>query len=235
MRSEAGGLAKPARHGKLLGSKQGVFMSDSLEVVTRSATGTRESRRLRRQGMVPAILYGHGEKCVDLAAKREALEAVIRHGGRVVDLTGSVKESALIRELQWDTYGIEPIHVDLLRVSKTERVRVRVPVDLRGEAPGHRAGGTINIVLHEIEIECTPDQIPEKIHAQVSGLEVGGVVKVHDLELPAGALAVTDADEPVVTCTMVGGKLEEAAATAAVEPEVIGRKAAEEGEGEAEE
>jgi large subunit ribosomal protein L25 len=160
---------------------------------------------------------------------------VIRHGGRVVDLTGSVKESALIRELQWDTYGIEPIHVDLLRVSKTERVRVRVPVDLRGEAPGHRAGGTINIVLHEIEIECTPDQIPEKIHAQVSGLEVGGVVKVHDLELPAGALAVTDADEPVVTCTMVGGKLEEAAATAAVEPEVIGRKAAEEGEGEAEE
>jgi large subunit ribosomal protein L25 len=113
-------------------------MSDSLEVVTRSATGTRESRRLRRQGMVPAILYGHGEKCVDLAAKREALELVIRHGSRVVDLTGAVKESALIRELQWDTFGLEPIHVDLLRVSKTDRVKVKVPVDLRGDAPGGR-------------------------------------------------------------------------------------------------
>ena len=97
-------------------------MSDSLEVMPRSGTGTLESRRLRRQRLVPAILYGHGEKCVDLAAKREALEAVIRHGSRVVDLNGAVKESALIRELQWDTFGIEPIHVDLMRVSKTERV-----------------------------------------------------------------------------------------------------------------
>ncbi len=209
-------------------------MSDSLEVMPRSGTGTRESRRLRRQGLVPAILYGHGEKCVDLAAKREALEAVIRHGSRVVDLNGAVKESALIRELQWDTFGIEPIHVDLLRVSKTERVKVKVPVDLRGDAPGHRAGGTVNLVLHEVEIECTPDQIPEKIHAQIGSLEVGGFVKVHDLELPPGAVAVTDGEEPVVTCTMAGGKVEEAATAAPAEPEVIGRKAAEEGEGEAE-
>lgn len=208
-------------------------MSDSLEVVARSATGTRESRRLRRQGLVPAILYGHGEKCVDLAAKREALEAVIRHGSRVVDLSGAVKESALIRELQWDTFGIEPIHVDLLRVSKTERVKVKVPIDLRGDAPGHRAGGTVNLVLHEVEIECTPDQIPDKIHAQIAALEVGGVVKVHDLELPAGAVAVTEGDEPVVTCTMAGVKMEEAAGAAPAEPEVIGRKAAGEGEGEA--
>jgi large subunit ribosomal protein L25 len=208
-------------------------MSDSLEVVTRAATGTRESRRLRRQGLVPAILYGHGEKCVDLAAKREALEAVIRHGSRVVDLTGAVKESALIRELQWDTFGVQPIHVDLLRVSKTERVKVKVPIDLRGDAPGHRAGGTVNLVLHEVEIECTPDQIPEKIHAQIAALEVGGAVKVHDLELPAGAVAVTDGDEPVVTCTMAGGKVEEAGAVSPAEPEVIGRKPTEEGEGEA--
>jgi len=183
--------------------------------------------------MVPAILYGHGEKCVDLAAKREALEAVIRHGSRVVDLTGAVKESALIRELQWDTFGIEPIHVDLLRVSKTDRVKVKVPIDLRGDAPGHRAGGTVNLVLHEVEIECTPDLIPEKIHVQIASLEVGGVVKVHDLELPAGAVAVTEGEEPVVTCTMAGGKVKETAAAAPAEPEVIGRKATEEGEGEA--
>ncbi len=210
-------------------------MSDSLEVVTRSATGTRESRRLRRQGLVPAILYGHGEACVDLATKREALDAVIRHGSRVVDLTGAVKESALIRELQWDVYGIEPIHVDLLRVSKTERIKVKVPVDLRGDAPGHRSGGTVTIVLHEVEIECTPDQIPEKIHAHVGSLGVGGAVKVHDLELPPGAVAVTPGDEVVVTCLIAGAKVEEAAEAGAAEPEVIGRKAAEEGEGEAEE
>jgi large subunit ribosomal protein L25 len=185
--------------------------------------------------MVPAVLYGHGEKVVDLAASRDALEAVIRHGGRVVDLHGAVKESALIRELQWDTFGIQPIHVDLLRVSKSDRVKVKVPIDLRGDAPGHRAGGTVNLVLHEIEIECTPDLIPEKIHAQIGKLELGGTVKVHDLELPKGAKALADADELVVTCMVAGVKPEEAVAGAAAEPELIGRKPAEEAEGGAEE
>ena len=95
-------------------------MSDSIEVSSRQATGTQASRRLRRQGLVPAILYGHGEKCIDLSTKREALELIVRHGSRVVELTGAVKTSALVRELQWDTFGVEPIHVDFLRVSASD-------------------------------------------------------------------------------------------------------------------
>jgi len=208
-------------------------MSDSLEVLPRKATGSRESRRLRRQGRVPAVLYGHGEKCVDLAAKREAIEAVVRHGSRVVELKGAVKTSALVRELQWDTFGIEPIHVDFLRVSASDRVKVKVPVDLKGEAPGHRAGGVVTLLVHEIEIECTPDAIPEKIHVQVGKLELGGLIKMHDLELPKGARVVTDSDETVVSCVLPTQKGEEAAAPTAAEPELIGRKPAEEGEGEA--
>jgi len=208
-------------------------MSDTLEVVPRKATGTRECRRLRRQGLVPAILYGHGEKCVGLAAKREAIEAVVRHGSRIVELKGAVKESALVRELQWDTYGIEPIHLDLLRVSKSDRIKVKVPIDLKGEAPGHRAGGIVTLLLHEIEIECTPDTIPEKIHAQVGKLDLGGVIKVHDLDLPKGARVVAEGDETVVSCTLPSKKGEEAAVPGAAEPELIGRKPAEEGEGEA--
>lgn len=209
-------------------------MSDSLEVVPRKATGSHESRRLRRQGFVPAVLYGHGEKCIDLAAKREAIQAVVRHGGRVVELKGAVQEKALIRELQWDTFGVEPIHIDLLRVSKSDRVKVKVPVDMKGEAPGQRAGGIVTLLVHEIEIECTPDAIPEKIHALVGKLELGGVIKIHDLELPKGARVVTDSDETVVSCMLPTAKGDETAGTAGVgEPEVIGRKAAEEGEGEA--
>jgi len=205
-------------------------MSDSLEVVARPATGSRESRRLRRQGFVPAILYGHGEKCVDLAARREALEAVIRHGSRIVELKGAVKTSALVRELQWDTFGVEPLHVDLVRVDKSERIKVRVPLDLRGDAPGHRSGGTVTMVLHEIEIECTPDTIPEKIHVHVGKLEVGGLIKVHDIELPKGAKAITDGDETAVSCTITTHKTDETAPAGAAEPEIIGRKAGEEGE-----
>jgi len=211
-------------------------MSDSLEVVARKTVGSRESRRLRRQGLVPAILYGHGEKCVGLAAKREAIQAVVRHGSRIVELKGAVKESALIRELQWDTYGIEPIHIDLLRVSKSDRIKVKVPVDLKGEAPGHRAGGIVTLLVHEIEIECTPDTIPEKIHAQIGKLELGGTIKAHDLELPKGARVTHEGDETIVSCTLPSKKGDEAAApTATAEPEVIGRKAAEEGEAPASE
>jgi large subunit ribosomal protein L25 len=208
-------------------------MSDSVEVKLRQATGSRESRRLRRQGLVPAVLYGHGEKCVDLVATREAVQAAVRHGSRIVELKGAVKTGALIRELQWDTFGVEPIHIDFLRVSATDRVKVKVPVDLKGECPGQRAGGIVNLILHEIELECRADAVPEKIHAAVGKLQLGGSIKVHDLELPAGAKALAAADEIVVSCVVPVEKGEEAAA-AAVEPELIGRKPAEEGEAEAE-
>jgi large subunit ribosomal protein L25 len=208
-------------------------MSDSVEVKLRKATGSRESRRLRKQGLVPAVLYGHGEKCVDLAATREAVQAAVRHGSRIVELKGAVKTGALIRELQWDTFGVEPIHVDFLRVSATDRVKVKVPVDLKGECPGQRAGGVVNLILHEIELECRADAVPEKIHAAVGKLQLGGSIKVHDLELPAGAKALAAADDVVVSCVVPVEKGEEAAAAAA-EPELIGRKPAEEGEAEAE-
>lgn len=202
-------------------------MSESLEVVARPATGSHASRRLRRQGMVPLVLYGHGEKCVDLAAHRDAVDAVIRHGSRVVELKGAVKTSALVRELQWDTFGNEPMHLDLMRVDARERVKVRVPIDLRGECPGQREGGVVTLLHHELDLECTADAIPERIHAAVGNLHVGGTIKIRDLDLPKGAKAIADADETVVSCALPSHKVEEAAPVA--EPEVIGRKAAEEG------
>jgi len=208
-------------------------MSDSVEVKLRKETGTRASRKLRREGFVPAVLYGHGEKCVDLVATRDAVQAAVRHGSRIVELKGAVKTGALIRELQWDTFGVEPVHVDFLRVSATDRVKVKVPVDLKGECPGQRNGGVVSLILHEIELECRADAVPEKIHAAVGKLQLGGTIKVHDLELPAGAKALVDGDDAVVTCTVPVEKGEEAVAGGA-EPELIGRKPTEEGEAEAE-
>lgn len=206
-------------------------MSDSVEVKLRTVKGSRASRKLRREGLVPGILYGHGEKCVDLVVTREAVQAAVRHGSRIVELKGAVKTGALIRELQWDTYGVEPVHIDFLRVSASDRVKVKVPIDMKGECPGQRAGGVVNLILHEIELECTADAVPEKIHVAVGQLNIGGVIKVHDLELPAGAKALVDGDDAVVTCTVAVEKGEDAA-LAGVEPELIGRKPTEEGEAE---
>ncbi|MFM9059302.1 MAG: 50S ribosomal protein L25 [Planctomycetaceae bacterium] len=208
-------------------------MSDTLETLPRTVDGSRGSRRLRQQGLVPANLYGHGEKNISLAAKREAIEAIVRHGSLFIELTGAVKTGAVVRELQWDAMGSEPIHLDLLRVSKSDKVKVRVPIDVKGECPGLRAGGVLTLVLHELEIECTAEAIPDHIHAQVGHLEVGHAIHVRDLELPKGARALANPEETVVTCLVPGKKAEEAAA-GPVEPEVIGRKAGEEGEAAAE-
>lgn len=209
-------------------------MSDAVDVTLRQGTGSREGRKLRSQGLVPAVLYGHGEKCVNLVATRDQIKAAVRHGSRIVELKGAVKTSALVRDLQWDTFGVEPLHVDFLRVSASDRIKVRVPIDLKGECPGQRAGGVLSLILHEIDLECTADAVPERIHVNVSHLQLGGTVKVHDLELPAGAKAVADGDTTVVSCAVPHEKGEEAGAMAGAEPEVIGRKAAEEGEAEAE-
>lgn len=204
--------------------------SEALEVMARDGTGSKECQRLRRKGLVPAVLYGHGEACVNLAAKRESIEAVLRHGSMYVELQGAASGGAIIRETQWDTFGAEPLHIDFLRASRTERVKVKVPIDMKGEAPGHRNGGIVTLVVHELELECTPDAIPDHLHAMVGSLDVGGHITVADLELPAGAKVLADPSDVLVTCVRPGEKAEAGAASA--EPEVIGRKAGEEGASE---
>src|SRR5205823_9021521 len=114
-------------------------MAEAVTLVTqkREGRGTREARRLRQKGLVPAVVYGHKEATVAVALPGEELEKAIRHGARVVDLhtDGSVQK-ALIREVQWDHLGKELLHVDFARVAADERVVVTVPVEVRGTAPG---------------------------------------------------------------------------------------------------
>lgn len=185
-------------------------MSDSLQVTARTATGTRACRKLRQAGNVPAILYGHGEECVDLSLRREDVEAMVRHGSRTVELHGAVSTPALVRELQWNTYGTEPLHVDFLRIDLAEKILVTVPVELRGECPGAKAGGTFKHVVHEVQVECTAQTIPEVAVAHVAHLEAGGVLRIKDLEIPEGTTATLDDEEVVASCLLPGQKLEEA-------------------------
>lgn len=188
-------------------------MSDSLEVMPRDVTGTRACEKLRREGKIPAILYGHGEQCVDLTVTREAVEAMVRHGSKTVELRGAVSTPALVRELQWNTYGTEPLHVDFLRIDLAEKILVIVPVELRGECPGVKKGGVFKHVLQEVQVECTAQTIPESTVAHIAHLEAGGVLRVKDLELPAGTRATAAAEEVVISCLLPGQKLDEATDT----------------------
>jgi large subunit ribosomal protein L25 len=208
-------------------------MAEVLNVKLRQETGTRPMRRLRRLGAIPAVLYGHGEKTLSLAIPQVEVAAAMRHGSRLVELKGDLTEKAFIRELQWDTYGLEVVHMDLTRISEHERVRVQVAIELRGEAPGVKEGGVVHHLIHELSIECAVSAIPDKLHVNINALNKGSEIKVSDLAVPEGVKVFTPADEVVVHCVEPVEAPEEApAAIEGAEPEVIGRKAEEDEEEE---
>ena len=207
-------------------------MAESLKVESRESRGKRDARRLRRTGNIPAVLYGHGEANRSLAVTADEMAAVVRHGSRVVELTGAVNEKALIRELQWDTYGAHVLHVDFTRVSEHERIEVKVKVELRGQAAGAKDGGIVEHLVHEVEIECEALSIPDKIELNISNLQKDGHLLASDLQLPAGVVLITDPETMIVHCVEARAEEEVGAAAGVAEPEVIGRKAEEEGEAE---
>jgi large subunit ribosomal protein L25 len=207
-------------------------MADTLNVQMRDSRGKRNARRLRETGTIPAVLYGHGEQNMSLAVQASELAAVVRHGGRVVDLGGALKEKALIKNLQWDVFGTEVLHIDFSRVSEHERVEVSVPVVLRGQAPGVKEGGVIEHLLHEVEIDCEAVSMPDHVEISVKDLHLNGELTAAQIKLPEGVKLLTDPEAIVVHCVPPAAEEEAAEGGAGgAEPEVIGRKD-EDGEGE---
>ncbi|GHT21972.1 50S ribosomal protein L25 [Planctomycetales bacterium] len=205
----------------------------SLPVKLRDTHGKRRNRRLRGSGIIPAVLYGHNKEVKSLSVQGDELETIIRHGNHFVALTGDLNESAFIKEVQWNTWGNEVLHVDFARVSAHEKVHVTVPLELRGEAPGIKDGGVVKHVLHTVELECEAAAVPEKIDVNINHLVFGQTLHVKDLELPKGAVPLVDAETAVVSCAAPVEVSEESDTEATEEePEVIGRKKADEEESE---
>lgn len=208
-------------------------MADVLQVEQRTTTGKRSNWRMRCQGKLPGILYGHGEAPVMLSVPADQLRATLRHGHKVVDLAGAASGQALLQDIQWDAFQQHLVHVDLLRVDANERVTVEVPVLLKGEAPGEHHGGVVAHLVHHVEIETSPISIPEALHININHLELHGSLTLADIyDLPEGAALVTDAKTVAVQCEEPAVDEEEEVAAAGVEPEVIGRKADEDEEAE---
>jgi len=202
----------------------------TLSVKLRDESGKRANRRLRSTGRVPAVLYGHGQAVKSLTLQADQLNAAVRHGNRFVALSGGLAENAFIKDVQWNTWGTEILHVDFARVDAHEKVRVTVAIELRGEAPGTKDGGVVKLTMHTIELECEAASIPEKIDVNINHLEFGKVLHVSDLTLPPGVKALVEAIAPVVSCVAPVEVSEEETSADEAEPEVIGRKKAEEEE-----
>jgi large subunit ribosomal protein L25 len=210
-------------------------MAKSLNVKRRESLGTANTRRLRKTGVVPAVLYGHGEANLSLAVAAEDLLGIIRLGHKLVTLQGDAAEGAFIKSVQWDVYGKDVLHVDLLRVSETELVETTVTIELRGTAPGISEGGIVEHLVHEVEIDCPAAAVPDKLVIPINELHLNKAIHASDIVLPQGAKLLSDPDTVVVHCVPphVVAELEPTGAVAepgAAEPELIRKEKAEEGE-----
>lgn len=200
-------------------------MADVFQVELRDQTGTAATKRLRRTGMVPAVLYGHGEENKHLAIPEVQVRSLLRHHGKMVELAGSVKETALVSSVHWDPLGIDVLHLDLIRVNLKELVDVTVPIHLHGDAIGSREGGIMLENMHEVDIRCPAGSIPESLRLEVGDLQVGSHKVASDLELPEGVELVTPGDAVIAHIEAVRGGEDddEAEVNMGAEPEVIAK------------
>lgn len=193
-------------------------MSDvvTLKTQPRTKTGSAAAIKLRKQGLVPGIVYGHKQNNVQVVVSAEELDRAIRvQHARVLDLEIDGKpETVLIRELQWDYLGKQMIHVDFERKDRSELVRVTIPVELRN-TPKATGGGVLDQPLHTLHIECPLGGIPEAIRIDITNLTLGQPIHISDLTLPEG-VKVLESPEAVVVQLKLPGI--EPVATAPTEP-----------------
>jgi len=211
----------------------------SLEASHRSDVGKGVARKLRAGGRVPGVYYGRGEESIPLTVALKDLEAVIEsaEGSNVIvdlKLSGEAAKDrkALIREIQRHPVAGLILHLDLQHISLTERIVVEVPIVLIGTPLGVKdAGGILEHLMREVEVECLPTDIPSKLEVDVSALQIGDSLHVSDLKVERGQI-LTEADRAIaaVVPPTILEEVKPAEEAAVAEPEVIGAKKEDEAE-----
>ena len=186
----------------------------------RDDRGKNAARRLRREGLVPGIVYGGKGGSIAIAVDPKALQKVLRsEAGRntilKLDIAGAGATNAILKDLQVDPIKDSLLHADFYRIAMDVAIRVTVPINIRGEARGVKVdGGILELITRQIEVECLPGDIPERIDVDVSDLGLNGALRVSDLPANAKVKILESSDQVVVHVVSV--KEEEAPAPAAV-------------------
>ncbi len=188
-------------------------LSHVLEAQERTSSGTGSARAIRRANLVPAIVYGGKSEPLMVAVNEKQLNLECNTAGffsRVItlDVNGS-KHQVLAKDVQLHPVTDVPLHVDFQRVDKDSRVFVHVPLNFINEdkSPGVKRGGTLNIVIHKLEIVCSPVEIPEIITVDLIKLTMGESITLDDVSLPSNVKAANPARDRVIA-TLVGGAKE---------------------------
>jgi large subunit ribosomal protein L25 len=215
----------------------------SLDVEQRIEKGKGAARSLRRNGLLPAVVYREGDAVPIKINRREIVKFINSTMGEqvMVELKFNDGNSklALLKDYQVDPVRSELLHADFYEVSLTEKVRVTVSLVLKGEPVGvKKEGGILQQILREVEIECLPDNIPPHIEVDVTDLAAGRTLHVSEVSFSEGVRVLHDPDEAVATVTMPAAEVEEEAEAEAeeegAEPEVV-KKGKKEEEVESEE
>ena len=196
--------------------------TQQLQVKIKEDTGSLKARKHRESGLIPAILYGHKQESMMFLLNEKEFSTVLNTEAKMVNLkwNGS-EEIALIKDVQFDTFGRKILHVDFVRIALTEKVTTHVPVVLYGTSQGVKEGGILDHALKEIEIECLPTEIPKNIRINISELAIGNTIHISDLELPANAKVLGNPDAIVVSVHFAAEEKETPEEEASSEPEII--------------
>ena len=184
----------------------------TLPAETRERAGKGASRALRREGRVPAVIYGNNEAPVAIHVEAKELARQLGTGhffNSIVEIeVGGQTVRTLPKDVAFHPVTDRALHADFLRISADHKVHVEVPVVFENEAasPGLKRGAVLNIVRHELELVCDPERIPDEIHIDVTGLDVGDSIHISHVKLPEGsASAITDRDFTIATIVAPSG------------------------------
>ena len=211
----------------------------SLAVQVRTDKGKEAARKLRHQGLIPAVVYGHREEPIHITLNPQELSKVLKGGAgerALINLTiegssqGPITKTVILKDKQLDPLKRTLLHADLYAIAMDEEIHVNVPIHIIGKAVGAANGGLLEYVLREIEIKCFPGDIPPRIEVDVTSLDIGDSIHVADISLEKAKI-MTDVGQTIVT--LVPPVKEEVVAVAEV-AEVVEEGEKKEGEEEGE-
>jgi large subunit ribosomal protein L25 len=177
-------------------------MGTTLKVQARNVTSRSELRKIRSGGKVPGVIYGKGlDTPSNISVDAKDLEALLRshpHAVIEMDVPGVGIHPVMMADLQRDSMSRQVLHIDFHRINMNEKITTLARLEFTGTSPGEKEGGMLQLVLHEIEIECYPKDIPDSILLDVSRVEIGDHLSISDLKLPAGVAATQDPTTVIV-------------------------------------
>ena len=199
-------------------------MAIAMNADQRTSTTKGELRQLRLQGKVPGVVYGKQLKdAAQVMVDSKELQALLRsHPNAVLEINipSQGKTSVMISEIQRDAMSRQVLHVDFHQINMNENVRANVRIHADGDSQGVKEGGILQVIMHELEVQCLPGNIPDVIPVDISSLAIGESVLASDLKLPSGVESLADPEQVVVTILAPQLELtEEEAKDAAVELE----------------